>query len=270
MPPMSWTSKWRISSLRFAISRQTAKASVRMSSSVTPSARRFLNSSAFARRSRSESRARDGSLALISATSGWRRLSSRSFLLPKILLSRTLIMLRLCPQPLKYTELPRAKKQRFPVVDPYGSLGENEGMQGERGNIGIFILIHLLVAILVGFFLWSIFPEPWREFLRNGPWGIVAVVVAGGIIVFSIVRGELARRAHKRAHDRVAKVFRETTDPALQKRAALWLVDHDRDHPERLTDAGSAPLDVLLRFLKSDSAKLGRTRPASGLSGSCD
>src|SRR6266571_3278401 len=108
MPPMSWTSKWRISSLRFAISRQTAKASVRMSSSVAPSARRFLNSSAFARRSRSESRARDGSLALISATSGWRRLSSRSFLLPKILLSRTLIMPRLCPQPLKYTEWPRA------------------------------------------------------------------------------------------------------------------------------------------------------------------
>ena len=86
-------------------------------------------------------------------------------------------------------------------------------MKGERGNIGIFILTHLLVAILVGFFLWSIFPEPWREFLRNGPWGIVAVGLAGGIIVVSIVRGGLARREHKRAHDRVAKVFREATDP---------------------------------------------------------
>src|SRR2546422_213866 len=51
MPPMSWTSKWRISSLRFAISRQTAKASGRRSSRVAPSARRFLNSSVFARRS---------------------------------------------------------------------------------------------------------------------------------------------------------------------------------------------------------------------------
>src|SRR5207245_2301489 len=61
-------------------------------------------------------------------------------------------------------------------------------MKGERGNIGIFILTHLLVAILVGFFLWSIFPEPWREFLRNGPWGIVVVVLAGFIIVVSIVR----------------------------------------------------------------------------------
>ena len=138
-------------------------------------------------------------------------------------------------------------------------------MKGERGNIGIFILTHLLVAILVGFFLWSIFPEPWREFLRNGPWGIVAVGLAGGIIVVSIVRGGLARSEHKRAHDRVAKVFREATDPALQKRAALWLVDHDRDHPERLPDAGPALFDVLLRILKSDPEKLDRTRAANGL-----
>src|SRR3989442_8687750 len=138
-------------------------------------------------------------------------------------------------------------------------------MKGQRGNIGIYILTHLLVAILVGFFLWSIFPEPWREFLRNGPWGIVVVVVAGGIIVVSIVRGELARREHKRAHDRGAKVFRETTDPALQKLAALWLVDQARDHPERLADAGSALLDVLLRILKSDPEKLDRTRAANGL-----
>src|SRR5207245_8879148 len=137
---------------------------------------------------------------LISATSGWRRLSSRSFLLPKILLSSTLIMLRLCPQPLKYTELPRAKKQRFPVVDPYGSRGENEGMKGERGNIGIFILIHLLVAILVGFFLWSIFPEQWREFLRNGPWRIVAAVGAGGRIIGATCRGERAPRVREPGH----------------------------------------------------------------------
>src|SRR2546427_8364617 len=66
-------------------------------------------------------------------------------------------------------------------------------MEGERGNIGIFILTHLLVALLVGFFLWSIFPEPWREFLRNGPWGIVVVVLIGSNIVVSIVRGERER-----------------------------------------------------------------------------
>src|SRR2546425_841289 len=140
-------------------------------------------------------------------------------------------------------------------------------MEGERGNIGIFILTHLLVALLVGFFLWSIFPEPWREFLRNGPWGIVVVVLAGFIIVVSIVRGERARREHKRAHDRVAKVFREATDPALQKRAALWLVDQDRDHPERLADAGPALFDVLLRILKTDPEKLDRTRAANGFGG---
>src|SRR5207247_2516861 len=138
-------------------------------------------------------------------------------------------------------------------------------MEGQRGNIGIFILTHLLVAILVGFFLWSIFPEPWREFLRNGPWGVAAVGLAGVIIVLSIVRGAHARREHKRAHDRVAKVFREATDPALQKRAALWLVEHDRDHPERLADAGSTLFDVLLRVLKSDPEKLDRTRAANGL-----
>src|SRR5438445_13480176 len=133
-------------------------------------------------------------------------------------------------------------------------------MKGERGNIGIFILTHLLVALLVGFFLWSIFPEPWREFLRNGPWGIVVVVLAGFIIVVSIVRGERARREHKRAHDRVAKVFREATDPALQKRAALWLVDQDRDHPERLADAGPALFDVPCASLKPDPEKLNRPR----------
>jgi hypothetical protein len=138
-------------------------------------------------------------------------------------------------------------------------------MRGERGNIGIFILTHLLVAILVGFLLWSVFPEPWKEFLKNGPWGIVVAVVAGVIVAVSIVRGVLERRAHKKAHNRVAKVFREATDPALQKKAALWLVDHDRTHPERLADAGPALFDVLLRIMKTDPEKLDRTRAANGL-----
>lgn len=138
-------------------------------------------------------------------------------------------------------------------------------MHGARGNIGIFVLTHLLVAILVGFLLWSVFPPAWKDFLKDGPWGIVAVLAAGAVVVISIVRGVLQRREHKKAHDRVAKVFREATDPALQKRAALWLVDHDRTHPERLADAGPGLFDVLLRIMKTDAEKLDRTRAANGL-----
>jgi hypothetical protein len=138
-------------------------------------------------------------------------------------------------------------------------------MHGARGNIGIFILTHLLVAILVGFLLWSVFPPAWKDFLKGGPWGIVAALVAGAIVLVSIVRGVLQRREHKKAHDRVAKVFRETTDPALQKKAALWLVEHDRTNPERLADAGPGLFDVLVRIMKTDAEKLDRTRAANGL-----
>jgi hypothetical protein len=138
-------------------------------------------------------------------------------------------------------------------------------MHGQRGNIGIFILTHLLVAILVCFLLWSIFPPAWKDFLQGGPWGIVAALVAGAIVVVSIVRGVLRRREHKNAHDRVAKVFRETTDPTLQKKAVLWLIEHDRTNPERLADAGPGLFDVLLRIMKTDSEKLDRTRAANGL-----
>jgi hypothetical protein len=169
------------------------------------------------------------------------------------------------PQRYQYTEMPETKKQRFPVVDRAGRLGENAAMNGERGNIGIFILTHLLVAILVGFLLWSVFPPAWKDFLGDGPWGIVAAALAGVLVAWSIVRGVLERREHKHAHARVAKVFRETTDPALQKRAALWLVDHDRSHPDRLADAGPGLFDVLLRIMKTDPEKLDRTRAANGL-----
>ena len=44
MPPINCTSKCRMFKLRRDISRQTAKASGRMSSSVSPASRRFLNS----------------------------------------------------------------------------------------------------------------------------------------------------------------------------------------------------------------------------------
>ena len=161
--------------------------------------------------------------------------------------------------------MPETKKQQMPVVDRAGRLRENGRMRDERGNIGIFILTHLLAAILVGFLLWSVFPSAWKDFLRDGPWGIVAAAAACGLVLVSIVRGVLERREHKNAHDRVAKVFREATDPALQKRAGLWLVDHDRSQPGRLADAGPALFDVLLRIMKTDPEKLDRTRGANGL-----
>ena len=160
--------------------------------------------------------------------------------------------------------MPETKKQRAHVVDRAGRLRENAGMRGERGNIGIFILTHLLVAILVGFLLWSVFPSAWKDFLREGPWGIVAAAAACGIVLVSVVRGVMERREHKSAHDRVAKVFREAADPALQKRAALWLVDHDRSQPGRLADAGPALVDVLLRVMKTDTEKLARTPAGHG------
>src|SRR6266571_2015998 len=48
MPPISWTSKWRIPTVRRAASRHTAKASGRTSSSVPSRSIRFLNSFDFA------------------------------------------------------------------------------------------------------------------------------------------------------------------------------------------------------------------------------
>jgi hypothetical protein len=136
---------------------------------------------------------------------------------------------------------------------------------GERGNVGIFILTRLLFALLIGFFVWGILPPAWKDSLRAGPWGIVAGATAGLIVVMTIGKGILDRRAHRRAHERVAKVFREATDPALQKRAALWLVEHDRRHPERLTEIGPQLLGVLQRILKADPEKLDRARAANGL-----
>src|SRR6266568_5136285 len=61
MPPISWTSKWRCPMVRLAASRTQANASGRMSSRVSPSARRCLNSSDLARSSVSESSSISGS-----------------------------------------------------------------------------------------------------------------------------------------------------------------------------------------------------------------
>src|SRR6266850_8079387 len=92
MPPISWTSKWRIPTVRRAASRHTAKASGRTPSRGSPPSMRFLNSSDFVRRAVSSSCPSTGSNALIAATTGIIRLTSRSCLVPKIFLSRTSIM----------------------------------------------------------------------------------------------------------------------------------------------------------------------------------
>lgn len=135
----------------------------------------------------------------------------------------------------------------------------------ERGNIGIAILTQLLIILLASFFVWGLLPPPWKEYVKAGPWKAVAVAVAVLVIVIAVTRELLGRREHKRAHARVAKVFREASDPPLQKRAALWLINHNRRHPARLTDAGPQLFDVLVRILKTDPEKLDRARAANAL-----
>ena len=136
---------------------------------------------------------------------------------------------------------------------------------GDRGNVGIAILTQLLLILLASFFVWGLLPPAWKQYVKTAPWKPVAVIVAALVIFMAVTRELLARREHKRAHGRVAKVFREATDPALQKRAALWLIDHDRRYPERLADAGSQLFDVLVRILKADLEKLDRARAANAL-----
>src|SRR5213083_2045158 len=78
MPPISWTSKGRMPTVRRAASRATANASGSSASTDSPASRRFLNSSVFARSSASPSAWTVGS------TVGIMRLTSRSCLVPKI------------------------------------------------------------------------------------------------------------------------------------------------------------------------------------------
>ncbi len=135
----------------------------------------------------------------------------------------------------------------------------------ERGNVGIAILTQLLIFLLAGFFVWGLLPGYWKEVVKGGPWKIVAAAIIGLVIIFAVTKELLARRERNRAHVRVAKVFREATDPGLQKRAALWLIEDNRRCPERLSDAGPRLFDVLLWMLKSDPDKLDRARAANGL-----
>lgn len=153
------------------------------------------------------------------------------------------------------------------IVDSKDLLGKNKSMNfgALRGNIGIYILTRLLAALLVGFFVWGILPSAWKDSLKAGPWGLLAAVGLGLLVAFVIIKGILDRHAHKRAHLRVAKVFREASDPALQKRAALWLIEHNRNHPQRLADAGPMLMEVLIQVMKADTEKLDRARAANGL-----
>src|SRR5947209_5555096 len=84
MPPISWTSKGRMPTVRRAASRATANASGSSASTDPPASRRFLNSSVFARSSASPSAWTDGSSAFVASTVGIMRLTSRSCLVPKI------------------------------------------------------------------------------------------------------------------------------------------------------------------------------------------
>src|SRR3989454_4771369 len=84
MPPISWTSKGRMPTVRRAASRATANASGSSASTDSPASRRFLNSSVFARTSASPSAWTDGSSAFVASTVGIMRLTSRSCLVPKI------------------------------------------------------------------------------------------------------------------------------------------------------------------------------------------
>jgi HEAT repeat protein len=143
--------------------------------------------------------------------------------------------------------------------------GENDCMRTDGGNIGISILTQLLIIMVMSFLVWGLLPPVWKDYVKAGPWKTVAVILAGVVILIAVIRDLFNRREHKQAHARVAKVFREATDPALQKRAALWLIDHNRKYPKRLADAGLRLFDVLLRIMKTDSEKLDRARAANAL-----
>src|SRR5207244_12340471 len=99
------------------------------------------------------------------------------------------------------------------------------------GNVGIAILTQLLVILLAGFFAWGLLPLSWREYVKAGPWKTVAVAAVGLVILIAVTRELLGRREHKRAHRRVAKVFREASDQAAEKRSTLRFMDSARHTP---------------------------------------
>src|SRR5918998_1253105 len=88
IPPITCTSKGRISKVRLDTSRTTAKASCRISSSDAPSSSLSRNSSVFARSSSSVSFSTSGSSAVTAATPFWSALTFRPSPIRKIFVNK--------------------------------------------------------------------------------------------------------------------------------------------------------------------------------------
>src|SRR6267143_1554126 len=138
MPPMSCTSKCRMPTERRAASRQTAKASGSTSSISAPSASRLRSSSVLPRRAASSRACTAGSRALISATTGIIRLTSRSCLVPKIFLRMASIIAGSLYAPASRALRAAPAKERARVLDG----GRSGGVAAEHARD----LGHALVA----------------------------------------------------------------------------------------------------------------------------
>ena len=88
IPPITCTSKGRIPKVRLAASRTTAKASCKMSSSVSPPASLSRNSSVFALSSSSERFSISGSRAETASTPLWSALTFRPSPIRKIFVNK--------------------------------------------------------------------------------------------------------------------------------------------------------------------------------------
>ena len=124
MPPSNCTSKWRIFMTRLEPSRTTAKASGNKASSVSPLARRSLNSCVLARRASSDSCSSAVSIALMRTTLARYCLSRRSLRLPKILV-RIFVAMNAVPtgQP---TWATRAAQSFFLICMKWGPCRETQ------------------------------------------------------------------------------------------------------------------------------------------------
>ena len=122
MPPIIWTSKCRMPSVRFDTSRTAANASGRRSSRVSLPSRRSRNLAVNPRSSSSLRRANWPSSALISSTAGRIRLTSRSLPSPSIL--RSLLITPSAPR-------------RSPFPTRTSSLPTQHGCGGDMQHVGL-------------------------------------------------------------------------------------------------------------------------------------
>src|SRR5439155_1137483 len=200
MPPISWTSKWRMPTVRRAASRQTAKASGRISSSGSPPSIRFLNSSDFARRPASSSGLSEASRPLMACTTGIMRLTSRSCLVPKIFFSSASII---------STSLYRARSRDRPAQKLAGVAARRLGDPIARDHPGD--LVH---ACLSGHGLGAD-PRPAAAHALGDPH------VVGGARGLHPGLGELARRHAGESLGRVVAALRELVRGARKLRVEL-------------------------------------------------